>query len=151
MRVAIYALLFSTLAAAQSVPRLEQLRLPETTGPSILTIVQIDGKWQIKALKIGSNVAVDLTAGTINAKETNQAVHFITEIYKLTQPDDGFNLTDIPYEPTLATLHVYLNGVMLAEGEDYQVDGPNKLVRILPEKHVTKAGDIVQIKYLRKF
>lgn len=137
---------------AQSSPRLDQLRvIPPPTDTSLLVLVMENGKWTAKPLKIGGNVIVDLQAGTIDARYLNQAAHFVTNFYKLTGPDDGFTLTDAPFEPTLATMTVILNGIVLAEGEDYQVDGPGKLVRILPEKHPTKAGDIVQIKYLRKF
>lgn len=136
---------------AQSRLRIEQLKVPEVSQNSILVVVQIDGKWQIKPLAIGQNVVIDINAGTIDSKYINQGASFQTDFFKLTQTDDGFNLSAIPLEPTLATMTVILNTAVLAEGEDYQVDGPNKLVRILPEKHPTKAGDIVQIKYMKKF
>ena len=142
--------LFVSAAFAQTAPNLTQNRAPATVTQVSLVAVVLDsaGKPVLKPLTVGEGITIDLTTFTIKAV-ANQATHFITDFYKLATPTSTFNLSKSPFLPTLATTNVYLNGLLLAEGEDYTVTG--KVVTLVASKQPTVANDIVQVKYLEQF
>lgn len=85
----------------------------------------------------------------------NQAAYFTSDIYDLredTNPKDTFNLSDSPALPTLATVMVFIDGKIKAEGSnmDYVYNPPIGTAKANIKTTVQYSGVIVQIRYLAK-
>jgi hypothetical protein len=134
----IVALLGSLVLVAalspQSSPRIEQIR--GAAGSSGVLVV-IGGK--LLRAQLDSSIVLD-TSGA------NPVLSAITpslerQQYKLTTAQATFNLDKLP-KPN--SLHVYVSGWLMAEGEDYTVAG--NVVTFFGQNS-PQAGDVVQFRY----
>lgn len=78
----------------------------------------------------------------------NQAACFVNNLFSNPGTDSAFNLTDVPVQPTLSTVWVYLDGRLLAEDVDYTVarDATTGKWQVRMPDPVTYR--VVQVRYL---
>lgn len=138
--VLVLALLLAPGLSAQTRARPQQIGTSETAEVGRVLVVLPNGTVAIARLAHGLHV--DLTGPVPEIQSTIVAVRARSITTKPTQSTSVLPLAELP---VAGSLHVYRNGLLLSEGEDYTRD--SNAVRLVPGQEA-QPGDILRVSYL---